>query len=389
MSVRRMVQRDFAQPRVTMLGAGPMSLRVTDVVIDLANWYRKPIALIPSRRQVDSSDLGGGYVNGWSTESFSRYVRKKDKGGFALLSRDHSGPWQLNRQKDGALITHSTAMDEVKNSLLVDIQAGFDLIHIDPSQGLSMGLRTDQVEDDILELLQFCQESETHPIEYEIGADEQSHIPDFVEDAERTLSRLLARVKKEGLRYPLFYVLQTGTKVMETRNIGSFDSQLPVRGMLPAMVQVPEMVRMCHKFGVLLKEHNADYMSDEALSWHRRLGITAANVAPEFGVVETREILAIAEEIKQDSFLESFSSVVLSGKKWEKWIVEGSTAGARDKVEIAGHYHFSDPLLDDDFRRLEWEANRRSIPFDQRIREKISGSVNRYLLSFGYRRNTN
>lgn len=388
MSLRKIINSHFTKPRVTMLGAGPMSVRVTDVVVDLANSYKKPISLIPSRRQVDSLDLGGGYVNGWSTEAFSRYVRERDKGGFVLLARDHSGPWQLNRTIEGIPVPHEAAMDEVKESLLVDIQSGFDLIHIDPSQGLSMGRRADQVEDDILDLLTFCQENESHSIEYEIGADEQSQIPDLVGDAEEALSRILTRVKREGLRYPLFYVLQTGTKVMETRNIGSFDSQLPVRRMLPPMVQVPELIKMCGKFGVLLKEHNADYLSDHALSWHRRLGISAANVAPEFGVAETREILAIAEEVHDDSFLENFFSIVLAGGRWEKWMVEGSSAGDRDKVEIAGHYHFSDPLLEEDFRRLERKANRKSIGFDRRLRDQILASVTRYLSSFGYRRNT-
>lgn len=384
MSLRARIERDFSTPRVTMLGAGPMSTRVTDAVIQLANFYRKPVALIPSRRQVDSSDLGGGYVNNWSTEQFSRYVRDRDTGGFVFLARDHSGPWQLNREVDGSPISHATAMDEVKESLRVDIQAGFDFIHIDPSPGLSMGRSSEQVEDDVIELMRFCQEREIRQIEYEIGADEQSPVPEFVGDAELTLSRLLSRLKKEGLRSPVFYVLQTGTKVMETRNIGSFDSQLPVVGMLPSMVQLPAMISMCQKYGVLLKEHNADYLSDEALSWHRRFGISAANVAPEFGVVETREIIAIAEEINHETFLSAFSSVVLAGKKWEKWLVEGSTAGDRQKVEIAGHYHFSDPNLQDEFQSLAQLAEQKSIAFEPRVSEKVSVSIDRYLRAFGY-----
>ena len=36
-----------------------------------------------------------------------------------------------------------------------------------------------------------------------------------------------------------------------------------------------------------MKEHNADYLSDEALQWHPRLGIHAANVAPELAYRES------------------------------------------------------------------------------------------------------
>ena len=30
-----------------------------------------------SRRQIDAESLGGGYVNEWTTETFSKYVKKK------------------------------------------------------------------------------------------------------------------------------------------------------------------------------------------------------------------------------------------------------------------------------------------------------------------------
>ena len=52
--------------------------------------------MIASRRQIDSSELGGGYVNNWTTESFSNYVKKKDKKKNVVLCRDHGGPWQNN-----------------------------------------------------------------------------------------------------------------------------------------------------------------------------------------------------------------------------------------------------------------------------------------------------
>jgi hypothetical protein len=378
--------RDFFQPRVTMLGAGPMSLRVTDAIIELANNYRRPIAMIPSRRQVDASHLGGGYVNNWSTEAFASYVRAKDTGGYILLSRDHSGPWQLAKHRNNKPLSHREAMDEVKESLEVDIESGFDLIHIDPSPGLEMGRSSSGVEDDILELLHFCQSIERRPIDYEIGADEQSQVPDHVIDAEESLQRVLKRVQEVGLRPPIFYVLQTGTKVMETRNIGSFDSPLPVQGMLPSTVQLPEILKMCRRNGVFLKEHNADYLGDEALAWHKRMGIHAANVAPEFGVAETREILSIAKEVKANSFLEVFGERVLEGRKWEKWLVPGSTATEQDKILIAGHYHLSDAALAHEFSSLEYIAEKRSIRFDERVRDAVSVSINRYLTSFGYRK---
>ena len=71
-----------------------MSTNCINAVINISNKYNIPIQLIASRRQIDSDDHGGGYVNNWSTEEFSNYVRKNSQQQFVFLSRDHSGPWQ-------------------------------------------------------------------------------------------------------------------------------------------------------------------------------------------------------------------------------------------------------------------------------------------------------
>ncbi len=67
-------------------------------------------------------------------------------------------------------------------------------------------------------------------------------------------------------------------------NVGSFD---------------PETARIlaaeARAVGVGFKEHNADYLSDEILQMHPELGITAANVAPEFGAAETKAYLELAD----------------------------------------------------------------------------------------------
>ena len=78
MSLKKKLENIIAQ-RKTLLGVGPMSLNVVDSSIELANKYNLPFMLIASRRQIDSTDFGGGYVNNWDTEKFSNYVKKRDK----------------------------------------------------------------------------------------------------------------------------------------------------------------------------------------------------------------------------------------------------------------------------------------------------------------------
>ena len=53
----------------TLLGIGPMSKNCVDATIELADQYKTPLMLIASRRQIDSEQFGGGYVENWSTKS--------------------------------------------------------------------------------------------------------------------------------------------------------------------------------------------------------------------------------------------------------------------------------------------------------------------------------
>ena len=86
--------KNYLDKKCTLLGVGPMSPNCVEVAADLSNKYNIPIFLIASRRQIDSSKFKGGYVNNWSTNDFSNFVKKIDRKNNIILSRDHGGPWQ-------------------------------------------------------------------------------------------------------------------------------------------------------------------------------------------------------------------------------------------------------------------------------------------------------
>lgn len=182
----------------------------------------------------------------------------------------------------------------------------------------------------------------------------------------------------------MFYVLQTGTKVMEMRNIGSFDSKLPVAGFLPSSVQLPEIIRMCEGNGLLIKEHNADYLSDNALQWHRRFGIHAANVAPEFGVTETKSLLKIAREHRANFFIDIFSETALKNRRWEKWMVSNTVATEDEKVMISGHYHLALPEIIEMRKKLATVLVSKGIDLEAQVYTEVKSSIDRYLRWFGY-----
>ncbi len=87
----------------TFLGIGPMSKVVIRATLELARDMEFPVMLIASRNQIDSDELGGGYVMGWNQKSFSEAVSKiADEVGFdglLYLCRDHGGPWQRDNEK--------------------------------------------------------------------------------------------------------------------------------------------------------------------------------------------------------------------------------------------------------------------------------------------------
>jgi tagatose-1,6-bisphosphate aldolase non-catalytic subunit AgaZ/GatZ len=282
----------------TLLGVGPMSKNCVDVSIDIANKFEFPIMLIASRRQIDSDEFGGGYVNNWDTKSFASYVRNKDKKGYIMLARDHGGPWQNNLEVSKKL-SLKDAMESAKRSYAEDIESGFEIIHIDPSIDIHSKPTTDQILDRVYELYDFCMkyaEKLNREILIEIGTEEQSGTTNTQEELEHTLISIKRFCDKNKFTQPTFVVIQTGTRVMEMQNIGTFDNPLRIKNEIPAEIQIPKMIDICNKHDIYMKEHNTDYLSNDSLRVHPRLGIHASNVAPEFGVEETKCFMKLLQK---------------------------------------------------------------------------------------------
>lgn len=382
--------QSFLQKRhCTLLGVRPMSLNCVDATIELANEHETPILMIASRRQIDSEEFGGGYVNNWTTEEFARYVTEKDKKGKIFLARDHGGPWQNTREKDMELGL-KRAMDSAKSSYRADIAAGFQILHIDPSVDIHGQPDVDEVLDRVFDLYDYCwtQAQYMHQeVIFEVGTEEQSGSTNSQEELDYTLNEINKFCRKNKFNTPAFVVIQCGTRVMEMRNVGSFDSPVRIANEIPAEIQLPKMIEICNRHGIFMKEHNTDYLSDEALKWHPHLGIHAANVAPEFGVAESKALVQVLEENELPFLADRFLAISYASRKWEKWMLEGTSASDRDRALIAGHYVFSTP----ECRELKVEAARalarKNIDLDTHLKQQVKLSIMRYLRSFRLVRN--
>ena len=364
----------------TLLGVGPMSKNCIDATIELANEYCTPLMLIASRRQIDSEQFGGGYVENWTTEQFADYVIYKDTQKNIILARDHGGPWQ-NELEISNKLNLNDAMQSAKESYRADIDAGFQMLHIDPSVDIHANPNIDQVLERVYELYEFCwtySQQKKQDVIFEIGTEEQNGSNNTQEELEYTLECMRKFCKSNKLPYPSFIVIQAGTRVMEMRNVGSFDSPIRVANELPPEIQIPKMISICNHYRIFMKEHNADYLSTDSLKWQPRLGIHAANIAPEFGVAESKAFIDLMENSNQNILLEEFLRISYDSKKWEKWMINATSASDKDRAIISGHYIFSTS----ECLELKNQARFHIKDLDTQLKNKVKESVFRYMKAF-------
>jgi len=272
-------------------------------------------------------------------------------------------------------------MQSAKDSYRADIDAGFHMLHIDPSIDIHSQPNIDQVLERVYELYDFCwsyAQQKNQDIIFEIGTEEQSGSNNSKEELEYTLESMKKFCNTNKFPFPSFVVIQAGTRVMETKNIGSFDSPVRTKNELPPEIQIPKMIDICNKYGIFMKEHNTDYLSTDSLKWQPRLGIHAANIAPEFGVAETKAFIGILKERGYTDLLDDFLRISYDSMKWKKWMLKDTDANDMDRAIIAGHYIFSS----NEFIELKAKASKEINNLDNILKDKVKQSIYRYMNAF-------
>jgi len=377
------VNRSFTQ-----LCIGPMSKNCVDAAIELAYQYDIQMVLIASRRQIECEELGGGYVNNWTTKSFADYVRSKDPARKIILARDHGGPWQHPYEVDHYTDSND-ALLSAKLSFRRDIEAGFDILHLDPvflDNFASPEEKQKAVLNTIFDLYEYCigvSNALGKTVDFEIGTEEQSISPlsDFA-FFENTIDRVLEFCDRKKFPAPLFFVVQTGTKILEMENIGEFPSAKEEIKEYFRKYRLADIVAFCEKRGIAIKEHNTDYLSNSALQTHPELGIHAANVAPEFGVVETEKLLSIMKELDLHEELSSFIKRCVDSNKWYKWVEDEQAITDVDKTKLCGHYLFADIQVTEIIDRVRAAYAKKGKDVDHELKDAVKKSILRYLINF-------
>jgi hypothetical protein len=377
------LQRQSALWPSTQLGIGAVSRVTVDAAISLANTYRTNLMIIASRGQVDREALGGGYAENWNAERLAAHVRARDTGNYVLLCRDHGGLWLHPAEKE---LTEKEALASACLSYQEDIAAGFDIIHLDTSCGQGAAMAGEKESLARLKLLfEFCQNEagrQGRTVAFEVGTEEQDSLSHDTRGFFGVLDAILEFTAASGLPKPLFVVAQTGTKVMQASNIGVLDAPMRIEGVIPTELLVPRLVAGCNKRGVMLKQHNTDYLPDSTLCWHPWLGIHSANVAPEFGVVESRAFARLLRGYSLKAELEAFWEQAYASEKWRKWIAPDCALTDEEKALLVGHYIFSTPQCRENRARAAKAISAKGGDLEKNIFAEVEGAIFRYMKAF-------
>lgn len=369
----------------TLLCVGPLSSNIIDVSLDFSKTHQLPLILVASRRQIECQELGAGYVNNWSTQGFANYVNQFQNK-YIYFERDHGGPWQGDYEIKSKSDVEAS-MRAAKKSYEVDIDSGFHILHVDPSNPINREtLSYEKIISRVFELYGHVQDyakSRNKKIWVEIGTEEQSGSFTDTKQLESFLNDVSQFCAKNKFETPKFVVIQTGAKVIETRNVGIFErgNRFDINHLINNIV---DSVAIAKKFNIYIKEHNADYLSYENLSLRSGMGIKAANVAPELGHVETKVFLHFLTLFGNKFDLENYLDIVYSSNKWNKWVQPESQLSKSEKVILAGHYCNSDPRVIEIKERLKRDLQPQNIHLDEIIKKEIKSVFYKYATAFGH-----
>jgi hypothetical protein len=300
----------------SILSWGPMSKNIVDSIILFSNNYKVNITLIPSRRQIE---YNGGYVNNWNTKEFTEYVKSNSK--HLAIQRDHGGPGQGFNDDDG--------YESLKHDCLY-----CDSIHIDPwkkYQDFNVGL------DWTLKMIEYC-DNINNNIFFEIGTEEAIR-PFSSEEITIMLQFLKDKLDSKVFERILFCVIQSGTALQNGENIGNYNNH-----------KLKDMIKIVSKFNIKSKEHNGDFMSDEIMQDRFKNKLSAINIAPELGILETKIILENIPENSKE--FNDIYNICYKSNKWKKWVNDSfdPILNRRQLIEICGHYIFSN----EEFKKIKY-----------------------------------
>jgi tagatose-1,6-bisphosphate aldolase non-catalytic subunit AgaZ/GatZ len=311
-----------------IFAACPNSMAVIKASLRSAKRNNAPIKFAATLNQVD---LDGGYT-GLTQYEFVKTIKQEARSihftGPVIIAIDHGGPW-LKDVHAHEKWSYADTLQAVKKSFEAAIEAGYDLIHVDPTIDITLPkgavINIDVVASRTIELIVHCENfrrKNNYPrIAYEVGTEEVHGGLADMNTFTHFLTVLKAGLKENGMDdvWPCFIVGKVGTDL----HTSTFDP-----------VVATQLVTVAQRYGSFIKGHYSDNVSNP--EEYPASGMGAANVGPEFTEREYEGLDELCEielqlfkngAVAKPSELKNILwAAVIHSSRWKKWLLEGESA---------------------------------------------------------------
>lgn len=380
----------------TIFAACPNSLSVIRAALKSSKRWDAPVKFAATLNQVDTD---GGYT-GLTHSEFVKTIRLQAQNlnvsSPVIIAIDHGGPWLKDLHRTEKWPFEKT-MAEVKRSFEKAIEAGFDLIHVDPTVDITLqkdrNISIDIVAERTIELIshaeKFRVENNYPPVSYEVGTEEVHGGLADLAVFKRFLDLLKNGLRSHGLNsvWPCYVVGKVGTDLHTT----TFD---------PSVAK--KLSDIARGYGSLIKGHYSDNVTNPEA--YPASGMGAANVGPEFTEKEYDALMEIEElqhSLAGDGKIgkpaqmrkQLWNSVVKSGR-WKKWLQSGedpasfgSIAPDRQEwlIKTGCRYIWEDPDVVSARTHLYRNIALQGIDAASIVESSIESAMDRYFYSFNLR----
>ena len=313
--------------RHTLLAVCPNSEAVTRAALAAAERADMPLLFAATLNQVDTD---GGYT-GWTQSSFAAFVaracERETMDVPVYLCLDHGGPWKKDRHamEDWS---YEESLTAVKESISACLQAGYRLLHLDPTVDLRLPKGSPVPVEDIVsrtvDLLSFAEEVRARhhlpPVAYEVGTEEAGGGLQGAERFDAYVDQLAGALREHQLPHPCFVVGDVGT----TLDSDHFD-----------VSRAEEMSRSAARLPALIKGHYTDDVANPEA--YPPSGMGGANVGPGFSAVEYRALMDLVRLERQigkaSGFPEALRSAVVESNRWRKWLGPEEEGSAFEELD--------------------------------------------------------
>jgi len=306
----------------TLFAACPNSKAVIRAAIRSAKRCNAPIKFAATLNQVDTDR---GYT-GLNQKEFVKLIKQEARTvhytGPIMIAIDHGGPWLKDTHKTAGL-PYEESMKLVKQSMIEALEAGYNLLHVDPTVDITLKegeiIDINTVAERTVEIIThvetYRRKNNIAKISYEVGTEEvHGGLADM------TTFRYFLNTLKEGLSankladvWPCFVVGKVGTDLHTT----TFDPET-----------AKQLTREAQQFGSVIKGHYSDSVSNPEA--YPLAGMGGANVGPEFTENEydgLMELVDLESQFYADGKIPQLSNfkavlwqAVIDSGRWKKWL---------------------------------------------------------------------